>query len=521
MAKKSKQPRIAKKDQPPMAMPENIVLNEIIIRPIDRSKKDIGNWRDAHIAGERVWHANRSRLYDLYSDVLLDGHLRGIIDKRFDTVINKVIRFTKNGKKVDAMDELIESDAFERTARLILEKKSHGQSGIEFIPGEKMTINEINRKHIKPDLGLITYEQNGETGYVYEECDNVWVIGDRHDLGFLLECAPYALWKRGVMADWAQYVEIFGQPIRKITYDAYDLKTKMELKQVLDESGSSLAIMVPKQAGFEIIDGKQTNANGDLQDKLKDACNHEMSVRVLGNTETTTSSKSSGYAQSKEHGKQQHEVTKSDVKFLLRQLNSDKFRSILKSYGYPAEGGKFEIEQEVDLDDLTARQAIDMFVSQKVPIGDDYYYETYGIPKPDNYDELKKKMEDEKAIELQGILPNKPDEEAKPGKDKLPGDKKPTKPLKNLRSPWMQLRHALADFFDPALRKQYGMYGMVWWAYTVRNARIVAASGCRTFRTAAAPLMPSWTRWPNECTGTRSHGEALIPHFTGRLLMSC
>lgn len=32
-----------------------------------------------------------------------------------------------------------------------------------------------------------------------------------------------------------------------------------------------------------------------------------------------------------------------------------------------------------------------MQVSEKVPVADDYWYETYGIPKPANYSQLKEK----------------------------------------------------------------------------------------------------------------------------------
>lgn len=65
-----------------------------------------------------------------------------------------------------------------------------------------------------------------------------------------------------------QYVEIFGQPVRIMYYDVYDTSTKQELK-ILTESGNSLAIMLPKQAEFEMKDGKTSNANGDLQKHLK------------------------------------------------------------------------------------------------------------------------------------------------------------------------------------------------------------------------------------------------------------
>jgi len=210
----------------------------------------------------------------------------------------------------------------------------------------------------------------------------------------------YALYKRGGLGDLAQYVEIFGQPVRIIYYDAYDTKTKNELRQLLNDSGSSLAMMVPKQAKFEMMDGKTSNGTGELQLGFMRFCNDEMSIAVLGNSETTSASSSSGYAQAKEHSKQQLEITKSDIAFVQNVLNEPQFIEILKSYGYPVEGGSFEYEMEIDLETLMLRKEIDEFVAGKVPISDDYWYDTYGIDKPDNYDQLKKEMQEGKAQEI-------------------------------------------------------------------------------------------------------------------------
>jgi phage gp29-like protein len=348
------------------------------------------------------------------------------------------------------MDDFIQSEVFTDILTEWMLSKMWGICGMEFIPGDEVTMNPINKKHIKPDLGIIAFDQNGNTGYKYDDMDNIMVVGKRHDLGLYLKCAPYAIWKRGNMGDWAQFIEIFGMPVRIIKYDAYDEKTKIQLKQIVDESGSALAILIPKQADFEMVDGKTSNANGDLQEKFKKACDEDMSVIILGNTETTTSSKSSGYAQSSTHSKEQHEITKSDIKFIRNLLNSKKFKKILKSYGLPVtDKGKFVIEKQFDIAELANRTTVDEFVSSKVPISDDYYYETYGVPKPENYPELKKKMEDEKLQQQQQKIPKiVPDDQDDNGDD-LPDAPQP-KNLKASRSAWYKFRNALADFFDPA-----------------------------------------------------------------------
>lgn len=374
------------------------IIQELTLVSPDRNRKDVGKLKVALERAESIYTPSRTQLYDLYHDVAtIDGHLSGIIGKRIDAVTNKHIVFTKNKKKIDELDELIQSEKFNKLVENILLQKIWGVSGFEFIVGEDFDFNIIPRKHIRIEKNCIVKSQYDIEGISIENLPMVWTIGDKYDFGKLLQCSLYALYKRSGFGDFAQYVEIFGQPVRIIYYDAYDTKTKEELRKTLNESGSSLAMMIPKQAQFQMLDGKTSNGNGELQEKLIKACNDEMSIAILGNTETTASSSSSGYAQSKEHGKQQLEITKSDLRFVQNMLNSKKFLWILQSFGFPVDGGKFEFEKELDLSVLKQRLEIDDKVSSKVPVSDDYWYETYGIPKPDNYDELKAQQEEQKA----------------------------------------------------------------------------------------------------------------------------
>lgn len=427
---------------------EPFIIHDLTLVAPDRSSKDIGKLKESVVSAESIYYPNRVMLYDLYHDILsMDGFLRGIIQKRIDAVLNKKLKFTKkDGKQDDDLTKLIKSQSGRDLITLMMESKIWGSSGVEFIIGDELKFKEVPRKHIKPEKGIITKSQYGlseENGFAFEDMPFVWVMGKKNDLGLLLACSMYAIYKRGSFGDFAQYVEIFGQPVRIMKYDAYDTKTKQELKTLLTDSGSSLAMMIPKQAEFEMLDGKTSNGDGKLQIGLKDACNEEMAIAILGNTETTSSSKSSGYAQSKEHGEQQDELTVSDLIFVENLLNSKKFKQILKSYGYDVDG-EYEFKLDLDLTKLKLRMEIDIVVSQKVPIGDDYWYETYDIPKPDNYDELKAKMEQAAQEPVQEPTTNT--SKKTPGQQPKKGQLTETK-KQNLMD---LLFKGLADFFDQA-----------------------------------------------------------------------
>lgn len=391
--------------QPTIAKPASIIINDFTQVSPDRSRKDIRLLRQAIEQAEQVNIPSRAALYDIYHDnITIDGHLAGIIDKRRDTVRNKTIQFVNaEGRIVDELSQLIESEAFYDLCGIIIDSVFWGISGVQFIAGDKFAFVEIPRKHILAERAEIARSQYDTTGLPVSNIQGAWLIGKPHNLGKLLTCMLYAIYKRGGLGDLAQYVEIFGQPVRIIHYDAYDTKTRDELRKMAREAGSSLVMMIPKQAQFEMLDGKSSNGNGELQRTFINTCNEEMSIAILGNSETTTSSASSGYAQAKEHSKQQQEIIKADMKLLLNTLNSPFFLGILALYGYPVEGGRFVFEQEVDLAALTQRINIDIQLAERIPIDDNYWYNTYGIPKPDNYDKLKAQLEERRQAALNAL----------------------------------------------------------------------------------------------------------------------
>lgn len=374
-------------------------------------------------------------LLDLYHDVVtIDGHLSGLLEKRTKAVTNKRMVFMDaHWQKVDALDDLIGSSKFERLLEVIMERKYYGTSAVEFIMGKVFDYKEIDRRHIRPESREIAISQFDARGVSVDDLPMVWLMGEPYELGKLLQCSLYALYKRSGFGDFAQYVEIFGQPVRVVKYDAYDEETQKKVRNMLEEAGSSLTMMIPKQAEFEMLDGKTSNGTGELQERLINCCNQEMSVAILGNSETTTSSKSSGYAQAEIHADQQLEITASDMRYVCNMLNSDFFRTVLTGYGYPVESGKFVFEQEQDLGKLQARLAMDLQLASRVPVDDDYFYETYGLPKPANYEQLKREQEERRQAALDAIRNASKDE---PAKEDDKEDKKKSK-----------LYDRLADFF--------------------------------------------------------------------------
>ncbi|NDC40420.1 MAG: DUF935 family protein [Chitinophagia bacterium] len=440
-----KQAQITRKD-------EVVIVKDTIIQAVPRVPAEITMWRTAHQVAESRYYPNRTALYNLYDDCLLDGHLWGIIEKRIKKVLNKTLYFEKDGVKVDEMDNLINGIPFTRLCRLILESVFWGISGAEFIPGNVFEFKPIPRKHIKTKWQVISYDQNGNTGVDYTTAKNLWIIGEPEDLGALLRCIPYTIYKRQNTGDWAQFIEIYGQPVRVMYYDAFDQQAKIELKQTLDQSGSSLALMIPKGTEFEMKDGKASNGDGQLQNTFKNFLNEEMSVIILGNTETTTHGGGTGTgAKTKEHAKQQNEIEADDLALLTAYLNSEHFLGILEDYGYPIKGGQFKFTQEIKIDEQVQQIDIDVKLKKDLglPLDHDQLYQYYGRAKPSNYEAMLLQMhEDNETPAQEQTEENNGENEQEELKALLPDKPKPNMSARKTA----RLANALRDFFAPARR---------------------------------------------------------------------
>lgn len=418
------------------------VVSNLIVRTVDRSPKDRGTLRSAHIAGESVYYPNRQRLYDTYEDVLLDAFLRGIINKRISQVVNKKLVFHRNGEQVPGIDKLIRSRAFKGIMRQIMWSKFWGISGVEFQPGKQLAWKEIPRKHIKTKTQKITYEQTGLTdGISYTNLKNVWIIGDDNDLGILLICSYIILLKKGVISDWAQFIEIYGSPIMVLKYKGYDMSAKVAADNILKRMSSAARITIPEEMGLTFEDGKVSNGDGKLQNTFRQAANEELAILILGNTETSGHSGTGTGAKSKTHSEQQLEIIKDDMDDLIDLLNSDHFMSVLQQYGYDVSGGEFEFTGEVDIDFLEKKSKIDLaFIAAGLPVPHSYIYETYAIPEP----------KDGEAV-FKAATPSEPDgdetEPPKPTRTK----KKITAQAPSMAEISAMLDKKLSDFFAQAL----------------------------------------------------------------------
>lgn len=380
-----------------------VLQQHINIRPVNRQSSDIQSWKKA-IQSAEATTPRRTALYDLYDNILMDGHTSGVVEKYINSVVGAEWEFSKEGEVIELVNDMIDTNEFEELLRGIVEAKLWGITWFEFtnFTDEGFDVWKMPRKHIRAKEGVLTSDQNGDSGTNIRQgiyAKTCLEIGKPDDLGLLLKVAQYVIYKRGNFGDWAQFAEIFGMPFRIGEYDMYDDQQRVQLEKALDEAGSAAFAVIPKGSNIRFEKNTSTG-DGQLYNLLKNACNQEISVTLLGNTETTTSSSSSGYAQSETHNSEQEKIFKGLRDYTRRILNR-KFVKILEANGVKTEGGYFIVKGEGE-ERLSLKERYEIHKSMVtelgLPMDDDSFYESYGMSKPEDYDQQKQeKKESEKS----------------------------------------------------------------------------------------------------------------------------
>lgn len=382
--------------------PPQIITQKIEIRPFHRTEQDIPKWRTA-IQSAESQIPRRYMLYCLYADVDLDGHVEAVTGKRKDPVKAANWQFVdKKGQPVDAINEVIDSIGFDNLLEEIMNSRFWGYSMLEprfwKDSSGKWQMDEglIPRLNYRPEIGVVSKDIHGDEGINIREgiyAKTVMEVGKVKDLGLYMKAAPYAILKRGGLGDYAAFIQTFGTPILDATWDGFDEGQRIKLQQSLTNIGAGGVIVRPESTNLDVKENN-VNSTGNAHDVFIKGLNKEISKALLGSTETTESSNSSGYAQSETHQEQDENKHANDLAFVRKVLNS-RFITILQAAGFNTEGGEFVIQADEDKLEVKDQFEAEFKLFEKgLPISDDHWYERYGIPKPDNYEEMKKAKEE-------------------------------------------------------------------------------------------------------------------------------
>lgn len=373
---------------------------------------DTADFMMAVKAAENVDYAQRTKLYDLYADILLDTHLSSVIEKRKNAVLCSAIEFQRDGKPDDSINEQILSPWFYRCVADILDARFWGFSLMQFFKsGEWIDYDLVPRKHVEPVRKLILQYQTDIHGTPWEEFADLLFVGNDADLGLLAKAAPWVIYKRNTTADWAQFSEVFGMPIQEYIYDTDDEEARARALNDANSIGALATFIHGKDTELQLREAGNKTGTADVYERLVERCNSEISKLILGNTLTTESSENGTQALGTVHKKVEDNVAKADREYVLNVLNYD-MTDIFSHMGIDTSGGKFCFPEKKDVDANTKMSILTQLRNTFcLPVDDDYLYEEFGIEKPKDYDLQKQRQEEDRKVRQQALLQPKKEEE--------------------------------------------------------------------------------------------------------------
>ena len=372
----------------------------IILQSPELFHFDIARYKSSLLSASAIDFYNRTELYDIYNSIITtDGHLSGIINKRLSAVARERFEFQRDGKPVDEVNEQIKSPWFRSFIKEAVNSKLWGFTLCQFKRDERgwITFDLIDRKHFDPVKKQVLLYETDVTGVPLDAFSNCLVICDNpRGLGLLATCAPYALYKRGNLGDWALFCQIFGMPIREYTYTAGDEEARKRLLQDARKQGVNAVYIHPEGSGMTLHEAQGKSGTNDLYERFTNNCNDEMSIAILGNTLTTKSDTNGTQALGTVQSKEQMKITEDDVQFVLDLLNYD-MADIFASLGVNTEGGEFVRVEPKYQDKQVQINVVSKLKEMGLPMSDEYLYKTFDVEKPDDYDARKSALEAEAA----------------------------------------------------------------------------------------------------------------------------
>lgn len=370
--------------------------NVIVLTQPKRFGLDIADYMSAIRAAENVDFSRRYKLYDLYSDILMDTHLTCVIEKRKNAVLCSDIEFQVNGKPDETVNEQIRSPWFNKLIGDIIDARFWGFSLCQFYKdGEWVDYDLVPRKHVDPIKKLILRHQTDVTGLSWDKYTDLLFVGSPSDLGLLAKAAPWVIYKRNTTGDWSQFSEIFGMPIQEYIYDSDDEESRQRAMEDAANTGSLAQFFHAKDTEFKLTEAGNKTGSADVYERLCERCNNEISKLVLGNTLTTESSENGTQALGTVHKKVEDKVAQADKNYVLDILNYD-MSDIFAHMGINTAGGVFCFPEKKETDSTTKLNIITTLKKNfNLPVSDEYLYEEFGVEKPDNYEQIKKEQDEQ------------------------------------------------------------------------------------------------------------------------------
>lgn len=348
-----------------------------------RLRADLSHWRLALANAENKAYPDRTELYRLYREAVIDSHLTSVTETRTLNILCQPFKVVsvKGQVEDEKLTRQLMTPWFFTLLKEAMEAIYWGPRVVELgvpVDGEFSGADVIQPEMVVPEWGIIREQPGSATGIPYREgVEAQWLIqlGKSTDLGLLHKAIPHVIWKKNSMQAWAEYCDRFALPVRTVEMDLHD-EDRKEVEHMLQNMGrAAYAILPPGASNFQYHQ-PQVFQNSVFSGMI-DYPNAELSKLVLGQTMTTENG--SSRSQAEVHERVSEKYTKAD-KMYLRNLIMWELWERLLVHGYPVAGFEFKWDETETLtkkEQWDIVQGIMQHSGYQVPAK--YILDTFGV----------------------------------------------------------------------------------------------------------------------------------------------
>ncbi|MCY4418890.1 MAG: DUF935 family protein [Cytophagales bacterium] len=349
-------------------------------------RRELSDWHQARALRHDVKNPRTYLLQEVYSDTMLDAHLSSVVNNRILKIQNQafIVRGVDHAFRQEATRSL-QAPWFQKLLKYAIESIFYGYSLIwlrDFSnSGELRDLELVDRRYVIPERACILRDfQSGSKGLSYGKYPfHLLYVQLDDSIGLLEKATPLTLLKRHSWANWDEFEQIFGMPLRIARVPNVGSHEIAEIESWLEHMGTASYAILPSSAEIEIKDSSSSDAHEVFQEKIKQA-NLELSKLIIGQTMSVEAG--SSRSQSEVHERTEHRIMQADLRKLLNWLNHTLLPA-LRYHRYPIEEGDYiDIREEPRPQD---RIKIDKVLLQAgVRLSSRYLENTYGVELADS-----------------------------------------------------------------------------------------------------------------------------------------
>lgn len=270
---------------------------------LTRLRQDISMWRAAVTEMEHPYWPHRVRAQQLFQDTILNGHVSACMDKRKDlTLLKEFAIVDDNDIEKPELTNLFKKKWFYDVQSYILDARFFGYSLINMyniMNDEFKNIEIVRRANVSPDREEISPYYYSIAGLDFMNSDLtdwcLWIptpsdLGvSKCGYGILYKAAPYEIFCRNILGQNANFVELFGQPLRVLKTSKKEGDERDLAEAAVRDMGSSAYAVLDPEDMIEFVESAKTGTGWQSYANFELRCEKKISKLLLGHADAMDS----------------------------------------------------------------------------------------------------------------------------------------------------------------------------------------------------------------------------------------